>query len=77
MLFAAMSTRRWCRCSALTYGALNVQAKNDALYYEVLDMSLAELDTKKNVKVTWLSEGITKEVSICANLATKRLMTSS
>lgn len=27
-------------------------------------MSLAELDTKKNIKVTWLSEGITKEVCI-------------
>jgi ubiquitin carboxyl-terminal hydrolase 7 len=40
------------------------QTKPDALYFEVLDMSLAELDTKKNVKVTWLSEGITKEVRV-------------
>lgn len=27
-------------------------------------MSLAELDTKKSIKLTWLSEGITKEVCI-------------
>ncbi|KAI0124385.1 ubiquitin carboxyl-terminal hydrolase [Xylariales sp. AK1849] len=39
----------------------NTQAKEYALYFEVLDMSLAELDTKKSVKVTWLSEGITKD----------------
>jgi len=44
------------------YGTINTNQRNDALYYEVLDMSLAELDTKKNVKITYLSEGITKEV---------------
>jgi ubiquitin carboxyl-terminal hydrolase 7 len=33
----------------------------DALYFEVLEMSLAEMETKKSVKITWLSEGITKE----------------
>ncbi|KAH9909870.1 hypothetical protein F4778DRAFT_713206 [Xylariomycetidae sp. FL2044] len=38
----------------------NLQVKPNCLYFEVLEMSLAELDTKKNVKVTWLSEGITK-----------------
>ncbi|KAJ9139474.1 Ubiquitin carboxyl-terminal hydrolase [Pleurostoma richardsiae] len=43
------------------YGQLNMNQRTDALYFEVLDMSLAELDTKKNVKLTWLSEGITKE----------------
>jgi len=32
------------------------------LYYEVLDMSLAELETRKSIKVTLLSEGITKTV---------------
>lgn len=32
-------------------------------------MSLAELDTKKNIKLTWLSEGITKEVCIHAHTA--------
>ncbi|KAF3926684.1 hypothetical protein ABW21_db0202821 [Orbilia brochopaga] len=36
----------------------------DALYYEVLDMSLSELETKKMVKITWLSDGITKEETI-------------
>ncbi|ETS80785.1 hypothetical protein PFICI_08314 [Pestalotiopsis fici W106-1] len=38
----------------------NAQAKSDSLFFEVLDMSLAELDTKKSVKVIWLSEGISK-----------------
>lgn len=45
------------------YSQVNQTQRSDALYFEVLDMSLAELDTKKNVKITWLSEGITKEVS--------------
>ena len=40
----------------------NSNQRNDALYYEVLDMSLSELDTKKILKVTWVSEGVTKEV---------------
>ncbi len=44
------------------YGQLNMNQRNDALYFEVLDMSLAELDTKKNIKITFISEGITKEV---------------
>lgn len=47
------------------YSAIHQSHRNDTLYFEVLDMSLAELDTKKNIKVTWLSEGITKEVSPC------------
>ncbi|KAF5005389.1 hypothetical protein FDECE_8153 [Fusarium decemcellulare] len=41
--------------------ALNSTQRNDAFYFEVLEMSLAELDTKKSIKVTLLSEGITKE----------------
>lgn len=44
-----------------TFGNSNI--KPDELCYEVLEMSLSELDTKKPVKVTWLSEGITKDVS--------------
>lgn len=44
-----------------TFGNNNQRA--DMLYFEILDMSLSELDTKKNLKVTWLSEGITKDVS--------------
>lgn len=51
------------------YGTLNANQRNDVLYFEVLDMSLAELDTKKNVRVTYLSEGITREVSVvCGGL---------
>lgn len=45
------------------YGQLNMNQRSNALFFEVLDMSLAELDTKKSVKVVLLSEGITKEVS--------------
>ena len=41
----------------------NSTPRQDALYFEVLDMSLSELDTKKALKVIWLSDGITKEVS--------------
>jgi ubiquitin carboxyl-terminal hydrolase 7 len=44
------------------YGQLNMNQRSDSLYFEVLDMSLAELDTKKSIKITLLSEGITKEV---------------
>lgn len=64
------------------YSQLNQNQRNDALYFEVLDMSLAELDTKKNVKITWLSEGINKEVgSFTARMlshiltATRRIIT--
>ena len=45
-----------------TYSNNNQRA--DALYFEVLDMSLSELDTKKALKIIWLTEGITKEVSL-------------
>lgn len=45
------------------YGSYGTSAQlPNALYYEVLDLSLSELETKKSLKVTWLSEGITKEV---------------
>ena len=37
--------------------------RDDALYYEVLDMSLSEFDTKKLMKLTWVTEGVSKEVS--------------
>lgn len=47
--------------STLNYSNTRDQ-KSDALFYEVLEMSLSELETRKNVKLTWLSEGITKEV---------------
>ncbi|TID22675.1 ubiquitin carboxyl-terminal hydrolase 21 [Venturia nashicola] len=43
-----------------TYGqALN--QRHDALYYEVLEVSLSELETRKVIKVTWLPEGLAKE----------------
>lgn len=35
--------------------------RNDSFYLEILDMSLEEFDTKKTIKINWLSEGITKE----------------
>ena len=31
------------------------------MFYEVLDMSLKELEQRKPVKVTWLPEGLSKE----------------
>lgn len=34
----------------------------DALYYEVLELSLTELEQRKNVRLTYLTEGIQKEV---------------
>jgi ubiquitin carboxyl-terminal hydrolase 7 len=39
----------------------------DALYYEVLDTSLSEYETKKTLKVTWLIDGINKEVCYFLN----------
>jgi ubiquitin carboxyl-terminal hydrolase 7 len=51
----------------------NTNQKTDSLMYEVLDMSLAELETKKLLKVTWWSDDITKEVSSVSALATRRL----
>lgn len=44
-----------------TFGANNTKA--DEICYEVLEMSLSELDTKKPIKVVWLTDGITKDVS--------------
>ena len=43
------------------YGNTREQ-RGDALYYEILEMSLSELETKKNLRIAWLSEGICKEV---------------
>jgi len=39
----------------------NNNQRDDALYYEILDMSLSELDTKKSLKLVWVTEGISKE----------------
>ena len=40
----------------------NSNQRDDHLYYEILDMSLSEFDTKKNLRVTWVTEGVSKEV---------------
>ena len=40
----------------------NTNQRQDALYYEILEMSISELETKRNIRVTWLPEGVTKEV---------------
>ncbi|KAL2825982.1 hypothetical protein BDW59DRAFT_145700 [Aspergillus cavernicola] len=38
--------------------------RQDALYYEILETSLSDYESKINYQVTWLSEGITKEQSL-------------
>jgi ubiquitin carboxyl-terminal hydrolase 7 len=38
--------------------------RSDAMFYEVLDMSLKELELRKSIKVMWLPEGLSKEVSV-------------
>jgi ubiquitin carboxyl-terminal hydrolase 7 len=45
------------------YSQLSMTQRHDSLYYEVLDISLAELDTKKSIKITLLNESTAKEVS--------------
>ena len=45
-----------------TYG--NSNQRDDSLYYEILDMSLSELDTKKNLKVIYLTEGQSREETV-------------
>ena len=42
----------------------NMAQRADTLFYEVLDMSLEELEKKKSLKVWWLTEGISKEESV-------------
>lgn len=38
--------------------------RNDTLYYEVLELSLSELESKRYIKVILLSDGIAKEVCV-------------
>jgi len=38
--------------------------RNDMLYYEVLELSLSELESKRYIKVSLLSDGIAKEVRV-------------
>lgn len=44
------------------YQAYQNAQLNDALFYEILEMSLTELDTMKSLKVIWLNKGTTQEV---------------
>ena len=39
----------------------NMAQRADTLFYEVLDMSLEELEKKKLLKIWWLTDGISKE----------------
>lgn len=48
--------------SGYGYGYQPAQA-TDQLYYEVLEMSLKDLEQRKNVKINWLSNGITQETT--------------
>ncbi|KAI9685955.1 MAG: hypothetical protein M1820_010704 [Bogoriella megaspora] len=41
--------------------ATSQNTSNTELYFEVLELSLAEIETRKNLKVTWLTEGVQKE----------------
>ncbi|KKY22267.1 putative ubiquitin carboxyl-terminal hydrolase [Diplodia seriata] len=43
-----------------SYGAPNNQ-RADALYYEILEYSLSEMDQMKSFRISWLPEGVTKE----------------
>lgn len=43
-----------------TYGGSH--QRSDSLFYEILEMSISELETKRNIRVVWLPEGVTKEV---------------
>jgi len=49
--------------------------RNDLLCYEVLDISLSELDTKKSMRLVWVTEGLTKEVCGGLFLKVKYLLT--
>jgi ubiquitin carboxyl-terminal hydrolase 7 len=39
----------------------NATQRPDAMFYEILDMSLVELEQRKPIKITWLPEGLSKE----------------
>ncbi len=56
-----------------TFG--NNNQRPDALYFEVLDISLTELDTKKALRVIWLSDGMTKEASNPPSIQMEKLLT--
>ncbi|KAI4226189.1 MAG: hypothetical protein L6R36_003370 [Xanthoria steineri] len=39
----------------------NSNQRPDALFYEILEMSISELETKRTVRIHWLPEGVVKE----------------
>ena len=44
------------------YASYGTQVQStDSLYFEVLELSLAEIETRKTLRVTWLSDGIQRE----------------
>ena len=45
------------------FSSYNLNQRNDCLYFEVMDMSLAELEMKKALKVVWVGENCSNEVS--------------
>ena len=44
------------------FSTYNANQRNDTLFYEVMDMSLSEMETKKPMRLIWVSEGLIKEV---------------
>ncbi|KAI9891263.1 MAG: hypothetical protein M1814_002953 [Vezdaea aestivalis] len=46
------------------YGYTNHNTAPDALFYEILETTLSEIESKKVLKVIYLSEGITKEQNL-------------
>lgn len=52
-----------------TYTQTQQTYRVEAFFFEVLEISLEELEFKKSVKLTLLSEGITKEVSFAVRMA--------
>jgi ubiquitin carboxyl-terminal hydrolase 7 len=45
-----------------SYAPYGAHIRSDALYYEILECSLTELEQRRVIKITWLPEGQTKEV---------------
>ena len=39
----------------------NPNQRNDALFYEILEMSLTELEQRRSIRITWVTEGLMKE----------------
>ncbi|KAL8985664.1 MAG: hypothetical protein Q9205_000678 [Flavoplaca limonia] len=39
----------------------NSNQRPDTLFYEILEMSISELETKRNIRIQWLPEGVVKE----------------